>query len=176
MTEQEIDRLCAEFGLDVAGRLGLAMSSIPHGPDRAYLAHIVAMSGMGTLLGQAARLCVEAELGIADVAHDDPVVCALIQGWGQALRFYPDQSAIQEAMTEWREEIIASRRGLDLLEQIARCRDPGQSDDADAGDAIETLSKIIRGAKSIVGDLEEKEDDENSGIGAPLVREAKDND
>jgi hypothetical protein len=46
-------------------------------------------------------------------------------------------------------------RADELLQQIATCRDPQGADPVDVDDCVETLSKIIRGAKSIVGDLEE---------------------
>lgn len=161
MTESDIDKLCAEAGIDASSAIGKLATGCP-----SFVRHILAMAGASSLLGLAAQQLVLAEFQ-EQVGPGDPRVIALMRGWGLALLRYPDQQAVGQAMTEARDRVIAGNLdvptpevtdgAMALLYQIARCKDPLADDSGtpDIDDCIETISRIIQRAKALVGDLEE---------------------
>jgi hypothetical protein len=163
MTEADLDALCLRAGDDALQAVGRLTGDLGHS-----LTHIVLMAAASSLMGQAAIGVVRAEEN-RQPAPDDHHVVALFHAWADALKLYPDGPAIARRMTELREQYEggatiplwyeATPQTRRLIEQIASMRDPlaneGVNFDNVEEDSVETLSKIIRGAKAIAGDLEE---------------------
>ena len=164
-TEKALGALCLRAGDDALRAVGTICAG-----QGAGIAHIVLMSAASTLMAVAAQTLVRDKTG-QQPAPTDPEVVKIYRYWIREMDRFPDTRAIAMQLTAIREEYYlgmivepppSAGDMLVFMQQVAGMRDPlasdGPSNDDREQDHVETLSTIIRSAKSIVGDYSVEED------------------